>query len=101
MLFSKYLVPNSLKLEYADSIVLSRDSKKVFLYNKAKVVYGDILDPSTYQDYLATCDVVVHTAAAVQINDVEINWKTNFEGTKHLVNAINEYGIKRLIHTVD
>lgn len=65
---------------------------------EAKVIYGDLLDTDSYGPYLATSDVVVHAAAAVQIRDIETNWKVNYEGTRRLVEAMKEFGIYRLIH---
>ncbi|MHA2502256.1 MAG: NAD-dependent epimerase/dehydratase family protein, partial [Candidatus Kariarchaeaceae archaeon] len=65
---------------------------------EVKIVVGDLLDRSTYAEYIATCDVVVHAAAAVQIRDEETNWKVNLEGTRSICEAMQEMGKTRIIY---
>ncbi|MHA2029632.1 MAG: NAD-dependent epimerase/dehydratase family protein [Candidatus Kariarchaeaceae archaeon] len=63
-----------------------------------KIVIGELLEPSSFETYLATCDVVVHTAAAVLETDRDVNYRVNTEGTKLLVEAMTKYDVQRLIH---
>jgi len=63
-----------------------------------KVIYGDILDQSSYINFLPTCDIVVHTAATVQNRDKKQNWKVNLDGTQKICDAMRKVGIQRLIH---
>lgn len=63
-----------------------------------KIVEGDLLKPESYNKYIATSDIVVHTAAAVLVTDPSINHKINYEGTKLLLESMKEFGISRLIH---
>ncbi|CAN6324962.1 unnamed protein product [Urochloa humidicola] len=45
-------------------------------------------------------DVVFHTAAAdPSINNIELHWKVNVEGTKSVIDACKICKVKRLIHT--
>jgi len=45
------LIDTKVVYSATDSIVLSRDSKKVYLYKKAKIEYGDIILESDYIEY--------------------------------------------------
>ncbi len=73
----------------------SKDSlKKLFkLRNKVKIVYGDIEDANLIRDLVMRNDIVIDYAGIMpplaNLNE-EIAQKTNFLGTKNIVDAINE-----------
>ena len=63
------------------------------------VVAGDVTAPGPWQDALAGCDLVVHTAALVtNAADLDASWRVNVLGTRHVVDAAARAGVKRLVH---
>lgn len=93
------------KLRSADIevIVLIRKSSSKFMVDKlqdlgVKLIIGDLLDSDSYKLSMATCDGVVHAAAAVQNYDNSTTWDVNFQGTKVLTDCMVEFGLERLIH---
>jgi dihydroflavonol-4-reductase len=65
------------------------------------VVYGNILDASFLHKELAGWDWVFHLAGIVEIGSgkKKLLWKVNVEGTKNVVDACIDTGIKRLLYT--
>jgi nucleoside-diphosphate-sugar epimerase len=63
-----------------------------------QTVEGDLLDVTSYENYLATCDVVVHSAAIVLEPNPEINYHINLDGTRVLLDTMQKYGVERLVH---
>jgi len=66
-------------------------------------IQGDILDEGRYARHLRGIDVLVHLAAIAHFvprTKVEADtfWKVNLEGTKTLVAAAAEHGVRRFIH---
>lgn len=66
-------------------------------------IRGDILDAGCYAEKLRGVDVVVHLAAmahCVPRTKEEANrfWKVNLEGTKTLIAAAVEQGVRRFVH---
>lgn len=63
------------------------------------VQQGDIGDPKSIAELLATCDVVIHAAALVSnaISDTDM-WQANVLATARLVAAAAEVGVKRFVH---
>ncbi|MCY3413290.1 MAG: NAD-dependent epimerase/dehydratase family protein [Candidatus Heimdallarchaeota archaeon] len=77
----------------------SSDSKKQWLRDTGvKLIEGDLFDTESYKHFLGTCDIVVHTAAAVRLNDEEATKKVNVEGTRIIVQTMKEFNISRIIH---
>ncbi len=76
------------------------DKQKIkwLLDNNVQLVYGDLTDKESYKYHLGTCDIVVHTAAAVQNSNADMNWKINLDGTKNIVEAMLEFSVRRIIH---
>jgi nucleoside-diphosphate-sugar epimerase len=63
-----------------------------------KIIIGDLLDTDSYKLSMATCDGVIHAAAAVQNSDKKTNWDVNFNGAKAITDCMVDFGLKRLIH---
>jgi len=65
------------------------------------VVYGNILDASFLHKEFAGWDRVFHLAGIVEIGSgkKKLLWKVNVEGTKNVVDACVDCGIKRLVYT--
>jgi dihydroflavonol-4-reductase len=61
---------------------------------------GDLLDVISLEEALKGIDLVIHAAGLVSFEDSDKNqlYKTNWEGTTNLVNAMLELGIPRIIH---
>ncbi len=73
----------------------SRDSLKKFvkIKDQVKVVYGDIEDANLVRDLVKRNDIVIDYAGIMpplaDLNETIAN-STNFNGTKNIVDAINE-----------
>lgn len=62
---------------------------------------GDILDPVSIKQAMQGCDTVFHTAALISYRKKEREemYKVNITGTRNIVNASLELGVKKLVHT--
>ena len=66
-------------------------------------IRGDILDAENYAGTLRGIDVVVHLAAMAHFvprtkDEAALFWKVNLEGTKTLIAAAAEQGVRRFIY---
>lgn len=68
------------------------------LYPEVERVTGNILDPDSYGSFLKGVDTVVHMAAVTHTNDAGLYFRVNTEGTRLLVKACEENGVKRFIY---
>ena len=62
-----------------------------------EVVKGDLLEPATYRDTLATCDTVVHLAAATGNASREQHHRVNADGARVLVEEARRAGVTRFL----
>lgn len=62
--------------------------------------YGSILNYNELKSAIRGYDIVIHAAARTDTSPPkqEIYWKVNLEGTKNMLAAASELGVKRLIH---
>lgn len=79
-------------------------AKKQFGNLPVRFVQGDILDPQTYQSYLADCDSLFHAAAFFRDSHKGgKHWQelydTNITGTINLLQAAYNVGIRQIVHT--
>ena len=87
------------------ALVRSLDkAKKQFGNLPIHFVQGDILEPKTYQSHLSGCDSLFHTAAFFRDSHKGgKHWQdlydTNITGTKNLLQAAYNAGIRRIVHT--
>lgn len=61
---------------------------------------GDLLDPASLRDACAGIERVFHCAGyahAFASSDPDVHWRINFEGTRNLVNAAGEAGVKSFV----
>jgi nucleoside-diphosphate-sugar epimerase len=66
----------------------------------ADEVRGDLLEPTSLDAACVGIDCVFHCAGyahAFNSSDPEVHWRVNFEGTRNLVNAAGEAGVKRFV----
>ena len=63
------------------------------------VVAGDIAEPGSWQEHVAGCDLVVHTAAMVSFRSGEPPyWRVNALGTRNVLDAAERAGADRVVH---
>jgi len=82
--------------------VVSYDISTEYEYpekNDERVVvkYGDIRDIEAVRKAIAGCDIVVHTAAALPLYSEEDIRTTDIDGTRNVLQAAHEAGIKLVI----
>jgi dihydroflavonol-4-reductase len=66
-----------------------------------ETVVGDLMQPETYTPALADCDAVMHVAADYRlwIRDPETMYRANVDGTRDLLRAAREAGVRRVVYT--
>jgi UDP-glucose 4-epimerase len=75
--------------------VLARSNREI-----PGAVRGDLLDPDSLRAACAGIERVFHCAGyahAFNSSDPDVHWRVNFEGTRNLVNAAGEAGVKRFV----
>ncbi|MDD5249256.1 MAG: NAD-dependent epimerase/dehydratase family protein [Rhodocyclaceae bacterium] len=63
-------------------------------------VSGDLLDPASLRVACTGCETVFHCAGyahAFTSSDPNIHWRINFEGTRNLVEAAGQAGVRRFV----
>jgi len=64
-----------------------------------EIAIGDVTRPETLGEALAGCHVVVHCAARVtERGSWEEFWRSNVEGTRHVLEAAARAGVERFVH---
>ena len=68
--------------------------------NNIEFVYGDILDYDVLEEAMRDVDEVYHCAAVVSFDASDKNslMRVNVEGTKNMVNAALQCGVKKFCH---
>ena len=61
------------------------------------VVQGDITDANRMREIIRSVDVVFHLAAATG-GDIELQRRVNIAGTHHVMQAVVEAGVTRVVH---
>ena len=54
-------------------------------------VTGDMLDPSTLSEPVRGITAVIHLAAVFRSPDTDLIWRSNLEGTRHLIAAVQAH----------
>ena len=67
----------------------------------ARPVRGDVRDPATFERALRGCEIVFHVAGlnASCLRDPSPLFGTNVEGTRNVLEAAAQAGIRRFVHT--
>ncbi len=87
--------------ERVRAVVLPGDNLRPIEGLDVEIVEGDITKPDSINEALKGADIVYHMAGAVVITSYHMDLleKVNVEGTKNVINACFENGIKRLVYT--
>ena len=66
-----------------------------------ETVVGDLLNSASYASALSGCDAVMHVAADYRlwIRDPESMYRANVDGTRDLLRAAREAGVRRVVYT--
>ncbi|MDD5659871.1 MAG: NAD-dependent epimerase/dehydratase family protein [Actinomycetota bacterium] len=98
-----HLVRRLLENKSNEVKVLARNEKKAEELRKlgVEVIVGDITDKEAVFEAVKGADKVFHIAAAYREAHIDdrIYWDINYNGTKYILDACLEYGVKRLVHT--
>ncbi|HEY2391279.1 MAG TPA: hopanoid-associated sugar epimerase [Candidatus Angelobacter sp.] len=67
----------------------------------AEVATGDLRDPESLKKAMAGCEFVFHVAADYRlwVRDPEQMYRSNVEGTRAIIRAAQECGVRRVIYT--
>ena len=68
---------------------------------KAERVTGDLRDPASLKKAVSGCDAVFHVAADYRlwVRDPDEMYRSNVEGTRAVVEAARESGVRRVVYT--
>lgn len=66
--------------------------------SRVREVCGDIRDLSSLKAAMAGADLVIHTAAALPLYSAEDIRSTDIDGTRNVLEAAKQNGIKRVVH---
>jgi dihydroflavonol-4-reductase len=66
-----------------------------------EVIEGDLADPGSLAQAVAGCEALFHVAADYRLGafDPRELYKTNVEGTRNILNAAREAGVRRIVYT--
>jgi nucleoside-diphosphate-sugar epimerase len=64
------------------------------------IVAGDVALPGPWQEHMAGCELVIHTAASVSLKmeDAEQTWRSNVLGTANALDGAERAGASRFVH---
>ena len=82
----------------------SSDTRNIEQFKQADRVTGDLRDPASLKAAMSGCDVVFHVAADYRLwtptkADVDQMYCSNVEGTRAIIAAAQEAGIRRVVCT--
>ncbi len=96
------LVKELLKKEYKIRILIRKESNLKSVEGlDLDIAYGDVRDVESLKLSMDGIDTVFHLAGKINISDKEIDLTndTNIQGTKNIIQACKEVGIRKLIYT--
>jgi len=82
-------------------LVRSSSDLRNILELKAERVTGDLRNPASLKKAVAGCDVVFHVAADYRlwVRDPDQMYRSNVEGTRGILQAARETGVRRVVYT--
>jgi dihydroflavonol-4-reductase len=63
-----------------------------------EIVYGDLLDKKALREAVKDVKTVFHIAGAIYPKKIKVLYKVNVDGTKNLVDACIEEGVRRIVY---
>ena len=80
--------------------ILIRKESKMFDGIDCERAFGDVTDYDSLVKAFEGADVVYHLAGVIEINkgNEDMTWKVNVDGTKNVVEACKQCGVKRLVY---
>jgi nucleoside-diphosphate-sugar epimerase len=66
--------------------------------DKIKWIVGDIRNKQFMKEQMRGCDIIIHCAAALPLYSKEDIFSTDIEGSRNVMEAAHELGIKRVVH---
>ena len=80
------------------------DLRNIAELRNADLVTGDLRDPASFKEAISGCDFVFHVAADYRLwtpmqQDVEQMYRANVEGTRAIIAAAQEAGVRRVVYT--
>ena len=79
-------------------LVRSTSNLKPLSNLKVEINYGDITRPATLSEPVKNVEAIVHLAAIIRETDKATFELVNWLGTKNLINAAKQAGVKRFIY---
>ena len=61
-------------------------------------VQGNLLDPGSLRRLAEGSEIFIHLAASISINGDRNVLETNYQGTRHVLEAVRKSGVRRLVH---
>ncbi len=96
-------VARLLEAQGADLRLLTRSSSRTENIDalKAERVIGDLTDPESLKKGMQGCEFVFHVAADYRlwVRDPEQMYRANVEGTRAILRAAQEAGVRRVVYT--
>jgi dihydroflavonol-4-reductase len=96
-------VARALAAQGADLRLLVRSTSRLdnIADLRAETATGDLRDPESLKKAMAGCDFVFHVAADYRlwVRDPEQMYRSNVEGTRAIIRAAQESGVRRVIYT--
>ncbi|HEX7407322.1 MAG TPA: hopanoid-associated sugar epimerase [Candidatus Binatia bacterium] len=99
-------VAQALEVAGAELRLLARSTsptKPISTLKNSEIVTGDLRDASTYKQALRGCEAVFHVAADYRLwtrnaADAMEMYRSNVEGTRGLIDAARQAGVKRIVY---
>jgi dihydroflavonol-4-reductase len=96
-------VARALAAQGADVRLLVRSTSRLdnIADLRAETVTGDLRDPESLKKAMAGCEFVFHVAADYRlwVRDPEQMYRSNVEGTRAIIRAAQESGVRRVVYT--
>jgi dihydroflavonol-4-reductase len=83
------------------AMVLPNEDVAALVGLDVEIKLGNVLDPASLERVLKGIDYVFHMAGIVSIvpGEEELVWNVNVEGTRNVLKAVKNSGVKRLVYT--
>lgn len=97
----EYLIRNGFKVKIIDNLSTGKIDNLRGVAENIELRIGDIADTIAYKDFFEGIDYVVHLAAVTSVQksleDPDLTYKVNVEGTRNILEFSEKFKIKRFI----